>query len=407
MEIKSNGVLTGIVISPENDRTGELSAALSEMGHVRVLRSFQDYPSVEELCRVLQTLGPAIVFLGTEDTGRALELALAVDHAGTGAQAVVLSDGCDPQVLVESMQAGIREFLSLPLNPDRLNEAVCRISEILERKPLAFSSTDAVFCFLPAKPGDGASTVAVNVAAAIARRGREKTLLADFDLNMGMVSFLLKVGGSHSVLDALPIASGMDDSVWDSLIMKRDGMDVLCSGRLDPRTEVDLSPVEDILHFARRAYGAVCLDLSGNMEPFSLPLLSHSREIFLVCTSDIPSLHFARSKAQFLSDAGFVERASVLLNRSENLSSFSTSELEELVGLPIRFSFPNDPRCVGAAMQAGTPVAPKSSLGRQFAAFAEGLFAVQSLSTPARRKRRFIEHFAILPALSQNGREKR
>jgi pilus assembly protein CpaE len=408
MEIK-NELLTSIVIAPQNDRTGALSAALTELGHIRVLRSYQLYPSVEELGRVLQTAGPAIVFLGTEDTRRALELATAVDHAGTGAQVVILSDGCDPQVLVESMQAGIREFLSLPLNPDRLNEAVCRIGVILERKPLTFSSTDAVFSFLPAKPGDGASTVAVNVSTAIARRSPGKTLLADFDLNTGMVSFLLKLSASHSVLDALPIASRLDDSLWESLILKRDGLDVLCSGRLDPRTEADFSPLEELLQFARRAYRTICLDLSGNMEPFSLELLAQSREIFLVCTSDIPSLHFARSKAQFLNDAGFGERASVLINRSETLSPFSSAELEKLLGLRIRFAFPNDPRCVGSAMHAGTAVNPKSALGRQYATFAESVCDAPAPEPASRatRKRRFIEHFAILPSLSQNSKEKR
>jgi pilus assembly protein CpaE len=394
-------LLNSIVISPQADRAGELSATLRELGHVRVLRSFEQYPSEEELGRFLQVEGPAIVFLGIEDTQRALGLALAIDRAGTGAQVIVLSSACDEQVLVESMKVGIREFLSLPVDPDRLNEAVCRITEVLERRPLKFRSSDAVFSFLPAKPGDGASTVALNVCAAIARRSEGQTLLADFDLNLGMVSFLLKITNGHSVLDALNIADHMDDSVWDNLVLQRDNMDVLCSGRLEPRNEVDLSPAEKILHFARRAYSNICLDLSGNMEPFTMALLSQSREIFVVCTSDIPSLHFARAKAQFLREAGFGDRASVIINRSGLLSQFSIGELEKLVGLRVRFSFLNDPKCVSNAMHAGTSVNPKSGLGRQFETLAESLVGIEVPSAPATRKRRFIEYFAVVPSSRQ------
>jgi pilus assembly protein CpaE len=398
-------LLTSVVISPQEDRTGELSTALSERGHVRVLRTFQQYPSEEELDRFLQVAGPAIVFLGTEDTGRALSLALAIDRAGTGAQVVVLGNTCDPQVLVESMQVGVREFLSLPLDTDRLNEAVCRIAEVLERKPLAFKSTDAVYSFLPAKPGDGASTVALNVSAAVARRTQGKMLLADFDLNLGMVSFLLRMTKGSSVLDALGLADTMDDAIWDSLVLKRDGMDVLCSGRLEPRDEVDPVQAEKVLHFARRSYSTICLDLSGNMEPFSLALLMQSREIFLVCTSDIPSLHFARAKANFLRDAGFGDRTSVVINRSAMRNLFSLEEIEKLLGLRVRLTLQNDPRGVSNAMCAGTSVHPKTGLGRQFETFAESIMGAGIRSPPLTRKRRFIEYFAVTasdyPAVEQ------
>lgn len=400
-------MLTSVVISPHADRSGGLSDRLIEFGRVRVLRTYEEYPSQEELCRFLQVAGPAIVFLSTEDTRRALGLAVAIDRAGTGAQVVALSSARDPQVLVESMQVGIREFLSLPLDADRLNEAVCRIAEVLERRPLTFKSTDAVFSFLPAKPGDGASTVALNVSAAIARCSQGKTLLADLDLNHGMVSFLLKVTNGRSVLDALDVADRLDDTVWDNLVLKRDNMDVLCSGRLEQRKEVDLSGAEKVLHFARRTYNTICLDLSGNMEPFSMPLLSQSREIFLICTPDIASLHFARAKAQFLRDSGFEERASVIINRTEIANPFSIAELEKLLGLRIRSSFQSDPRRIGSSMKAGDSVNPKSSLGRQFETFSKNINGADSNSVKSTRRRRFIEYFALVPSAEQPVEEKR
>jgi Flp pilus assembly CpaE family ATPase len=135
------------------------------------------------------------------------------------------------------------------------------------------------------------------------------------------------------------------------------------------------------------------------MEPFTVPLLSQSREIFVVCTPDIASLHFARTKAQFLRASGFGDRSSVLLNRSGMPSQFSVADLEKLVGLRIRFSLQNDPRCVSDAMRAGTSVNPKSVLGRQFDALAESIVGIESHATPPSRKRRFIEYFAIVPSM--------
>jgi len=396
-KLEGNQLLTSVVISPQSNRNGDLSAALSKFSQLRILRTFEQYPSEEELGRFLQLAGPAIVFLGTEDFARTIRLAVAVDRAETGAQVVVVGDVRDQQVLMEGMQAGIREFLPLPIDNRRLNETMCRILEILERKPLTFKSTDAVFSFLPAKPGDGASTVAVNVCSAIARRSQGKTLLADFDLNLGMVSFLLKVTNGRSVLDALSVIDNMDDALWGNIVLKRDNMDVLCSGRLEPTNEIDLSPAEKVLQFARRAYTTVCLDLSGNMEPFTLALLNQSKEIFVVCTTDLPSLHFARAKAQFLRESGYSDRSSVVINRSQLRNPFSIGELEKVLGLRVRFSLPNDPRCVSDAMCEGTPVKSKSGLGRQFDTFAESLIGMEAAPSRA-NKRRFIDFFAIDPS---------
>jgi pilus assembly protein CpaE len=359
------------------------------------------------LDRFLHIAGPSIVFLGTEDTRRALELALGIDRAGTGTQVVVLSSARDPQVLVECMQVGIREFLSLPLDPDRVYETVCRITDTLERKPLAFKTTDALFAFLPVKPGDGSSTVAVNVSSAIARRSPGKTLLADFDLNLGMVPFLLKITNGHSILDAIDAADLMDDALWTNLVLNRDSMDVLCSGRLEPRSDIDPSLAERVLHFGRRSYSTICIDLSGSIERFSLPLLGQCREIFLVCTSEVPSLHFSRAKVQFLLDSGLLDRASIMINRSAALSSFSIDDMEKLLGLRIRLSLQNDPRRVSNAMREGTYVDPKSGLGRQFEPFATSLVGLDSPSATVRRKRRFIEHFAIVPSEYQASEKKR
>jgi|HubBroStandDraft_5_1064220.scaffolds.fasta_scaffold135746_1 pilus assembly protein CpaE len=390
--------MTGIIIGP---RIGDLPAKLQELTHVRIVRTFPDYPTEADFTRYLKLTGPALVFLSTEDAYRAITLALAVDHSGIGTQIVAAGEPCDPQILLEIMRAGIREFVPIPIDSRRLTEAVARVSEVLSRKPLAFHSTDAVYSFLPAKPGDGTSTVVLNTGCCLARRPNHRTLIADFDLNLGMVSFLLKITHGHSVLDAVRLADRLDEDVWNGLITKREDLDVLCSGRLTPGNTLDSSKVEDVLHFAKRFYSSICLDFSGNMEPYCIKLLQQSKEIFVVCTSDVPSLHFARAKIQFLREAGLEQRASVLLNRSDRRNLFSAKDSEKLLGMPVRFTFSNDARRVSHAMRAGTSIEPKCELGRQFEAFVKNLTGEApdaAAAAPEAQKKRFIEYFAVVPS---------
>jgi pilus assembly protein CpaE len=299
------------------------------------------------------------------------------------------------------MRAGTREVLSLPLNPERLAQAIRRVAEILERKPLSFKSTDEVFSFLPAKPGGGASTLALNVASALARRPGCRTLLADFDLNCGMISFLLKITAGHSIIDAVEASTNLEEMIWKNLVEKRDNLHVLPSGRLNPDNTIDPEAAIDVITFARRCYDAICIDLSGNMEPYSIELLRQSKKIFLVCAAEMPSLHLARAKTQFLRSIGLHERVSVLLNRADRSSAFSIQEVEEMLGAPVRFAFMNDPRRVSSALKEGTCVNRKSDLGHQFELFSTSVIAPTDGSKPAteaRNKRRFVEYFSIVPA---------
>jgi hypothetical protein len=180
-----------IVICPTTDPTGGPATALSECGHIRALETFQQYRSKEGLSRFLQAAGSEIVFLSIEDIPPALELALAIDRAGIGTQLTALSRACDQLVFVERMQMTIREFLSLPLDTDRLNEGVCRINEVLEQEARVQDDRRCVqFLARQAQRRRFDLSPRSQLCDRSALSG--KTLHADFDLNLGM-AFLLKV----------------------------------------------------------------------------------------------------------------------------------------------------------------------------------------------------------------------
>ena len=391
-------MLTAISVSLDAQTVEHLTEALGEASDVKIVRNFETYPPEDEFARYIQTLAPAIAFLNMKNVDRAVRLVLAIERTGTGTQIIALDSTRDPDVLLQAMQAGIREFASIPFD-GKLNESVGRIAGLLERKPIAVTSTDSVYAFLPAKPGGGTSTIVMNIAAAIARVGKTRTLLADLDLNLGMISFQLKMTKAHSIIDALQLADEMDDSIWNSLITAVGDLHVLCSGRLDPGTSYDGEQVRKVLEFARRTYQNICVDLSGNMEPFSLEVLNQAKEIFLVCTPDVSSLHLASVKIRFLRDMGLGSRVSVLMNRSEKRNLLSVEETQKVLGIPVRFSFANDPRRVGDALEAGTHVDPKSELGRQFEALAASLTdsSGENRDSSSKTGRRFVDYFTIAP----------
>ena len=100
--------------------------------------------------------------------------------------------------------------------------------------------------------------------------------------------------------------------------------------------------MQHLIDYARRNYNVVCFDLSGNMERYSMEIMHESRKIFIVCTTEVCSLHLARERIQYLRRMDLGDRVNVLLNRHTKRSSIDVDQVESLVGVPVMMTFPND-----------------------------------------------------------------
>ncbi|MGH9657328.1 MAG: AAA family ATPase, partial [Bryobacteraceae bacterium] len=163
----------------------------------------------------------------------------------------------------------------------------------------------------------------------------------------------------------------MDENIWDKIVSKVQGMEVLPAGRLSPGVRVEGNQIHLILDYARRNYSAICVDLSGMMEKYSLEVLHEAKRVFLVSTPELPSLHLAREKLAYLKAQGLDSRVSILLNRAQKRHQITIAEMEKLFGLPIHMTFPNDYSGVHKALTEGKQVSATSELGTRYQELAE------------------------------------
>ena len=377
-------MLRSIIICPDQELSESLQANLLDLGHVAVLKSIDKYPHAHELTRIVRTNGPQIIFLSVQQIDRALEVVKELEQSAPGVQFVAIARTTDPQVLIDVMRVGIREFFSLPFNLRVLADCISRLREALEKRPVVMDCTDLLFAFLPSKAGSGTSTIAVNAAMAMSRLNDSRVLLIDLDLNCGMIRFMLKLENEYSIVDAAEHSLAMDENLWPQLVTTIGNLDVLHAGRINPSFRLEGTHVRHLLDFARRNYRSICVDLSGNMEKFSLEIMLESKKIFLVCTPEIPSLHLAREKYLFLKNIDLGDRVSVLLNRCTKRNQVISSEqIENLLGMPVAMTFPNDYHGVHTALTAGRQVEANSELGRHFHTLAETMMDRKQSGTGA------------------------
>ena len=381
-----------------------LTAALEATGQVEVDRTLDHYPTSLELVRTLRALATDVVFINFESLKQGLETVRFLEADGSLRQIVGFQNHIDTAVLRETMRAGVREFLTDPFEPRAVLESMESVKTLLKLRPAMAESTNQIFSFLPSKAGVGASTIAVNVSGALARRPNTRVLLSDFDLSSGMLRFMLKLNNEFSVPDAISRVGDIDENLWPQLVTPVAGMDVLHAGRINPSYRIEPAQVANLLTYMRRTYQVLCFDLSGNLEKYSMELMQESKRILLVCTGEIPSLHLAREKLAFLRDMGLSGRVSIILNRMRKNPLFSQTQVEELLGQPVVRVFPNDYLAVNHAVEEGKLLDAGSELGQNFAQFAAQLMDQPEVKQAA-SKRKFLDFFKPAPTLATPGRD--
>lgn len=366
-------MLRGLIISTDQELAERAANSLGEVGNVSIVRYIDHYPSSDELGPIVRAVAPDIAFISIEKMDEVAKVIAILEALAPGIQYVALSRECDPQMLLDTMRSGMREFLSAPFNRQSVFEAMARVADSIEKRPPQIRTTKDIYSFLPAKAGVGASTLALNSAVAMSRVPDTNVCLSDFDMNSGMMRFMLKLTNEFSVADACEHSGSMDESLWPQLITRFHTLDVLHAGKLNPNLRIEGMQIRNLVDFLRRNYRGLVFDLSGNLERYSFEIMHESKRIFLVCTPEIPALHLAREKFAFLRSLDLQDRVSVLVNRCQKRQLISNDQIEQILGLPVQMVFPNDYQSVHKALTIGRSVEFHTELGKAVNAFASRL----------------------------------
>ena len=378
-------------VSPDPDFHKDVRASLD--GHLRFESAWDlNYEDANRL-RGIAPEQQCIAVVDFADLLHAMPVARAVDGR---AHIVVIAvkGGGSREELLQLMQAGVREVL--PEFTDReIRQAAARAASTLATSG---DSLADLYAFMPAKPGCGGTTVATYATAQAAQRTDEPTLLLDFDIRLGVTSFLLKAEGAHTIVDALLQADRLDADLWSSLVSQIKNLHLLGSGPMDFSRHVSTERFMELLDFALRRYSLVTVDLPGTMEDQECETLLRAKRIYLVCTPDIGALHVSRRKASWLKDLRLTDKVSVVLNCIERRSTLSVDDIQRIIQLPIRHLLPAASAEISRAVQKGAVLDPSSGLGKHIAGIAAEMTADRRTVKKPSPVRRFVEYFSVSAA---------
>lgn len=366
-----------VIVATDNEQRALLQVLVDGTSVARTVYSSAAFPvaASDPVTRRIRSANPDVVLVDvpTDNAPQALR-AIELLHQEMAEIAVFAIGSLNqPQVIVNAMRAGAREFVERPTTTNDLLEAFVRVTTA-QRRGRQEGLRGKVFSVINAKGGNGATTVAVNLALAL-QATHGQTALVDL-APLGHAALHMNLKPVFNVADATRNLHRMDSSLLESFMTRHSGGLQLLAGTNVPAA-VDPSTAEFVRLFDMLVthYRYVVVDASSRFDAASRLIASLSETVLLVACSDVASLWSAARVQQYLGETGSRERVRLVLNRYRKVSGFSEDDAEAAVGAKVIWRVPNQYFAISSAIDRGTPVMDQrnSEIARCFTGLAHEL----------------------------------
>lgn len=319
--------------------------------------------------------GAGVVCLGPElPTPAALALAEAFDVAHPDVAVVLLAE---PTTALwhGSLQVGVRGVVSPAAPDDELGGVVQSALTAAGRRRGAVSPAEArrvsrVIVVVSPKGGSGKTTVAVNLAAALARANPGGVALLDLDVQFGDVASSLHLAPEHTLSDVVAAPGGIDaTSLKVHLTAHASGLWVLAApdGPAEAE-EVTAAHATRALELLAAQFQTVVVDTGAGLDELTLAAIERATDVVLVATMEVSAVRGLRKELAVLGSLGFVGAdRHLVLNRADAKVGLHVGDVEDALGLPVEVALTGS-RAVPVAVNQGLTLAesdPRAPITRQ------------------------------------------
>jgi pilus assembly protein CpaE len=245
---------------------------------------------------------PNVIMIETDH--RADELIAGLDELAEvcdeGTRVVVIGRFNDIQLYRDLMRRGVSEYLMAPVRAIDVVGAVCGLFSAPDAKPVG-----RVLAVVGAKGGVGASTVAHNVAWAIARDLSLDSVVADLDLAFGTAGLDYNQDPPQGVADAVFSPDRIDTAFIDRLLSKcTDHLSLLAApATLDRVYDFTAEAFEPVFDALRASVPCVVLDVPHIWTGWTKRVLIGADDILIVAAPDLANLRNAKNLVDLLRNA--------------------------------------------------------------------------------------------------------
>jgi pilus assembly protein CpaE len=313
---------------------------------------------------------PNVIILETGTNGdilAGLDQLAAVCDAGT--RVIVIGRLNDVALYRELVRRGVSDYLIAPIVTIDVVRSVCNLFSAPEAKAVG-----RIVAVVGAKGGVGASTVAHNVAWAIARDLALDSVVADLDLAFGTAGLDYNQDPPQGIAEAVFSPDRVDTAFIDRLLSKcTDHLSLLAApATLDRVYDFGAEAFDAIFDTLRTTMPCTVLDVPHQWSGWTKRALIAADDILVVAVPDLANLRNTKNLVDLLKASRPNDRAPLYCLNQVGVPKrpeINTAEFAKAIEAEPIAAIPFDPQIFGSAANNGQMIAEISANHRTIEMF--------------------------------------
>jgi pilus assembly protein CpaE len=299
------------------------------------------------------------------------------------------SEKTDPEMLMQAIRIGVKEFFPQPLKKSDVEQALKRFKERRAyAAPVSCQKSGQLISVVGSKGGVGTTTIAVNLAVALAEQENHSVAILDMNTLFGEIPLFLEISPKYHWGEITKNIERLDETFLTNVLSKHSsGIHVLPSpGYLNGHQSPTPDIMSQLLDVMRCMFDEVIIDCGQSTEETSLKAIQKSDEVLLISVLSLPCLANTNKLLRSFVDLGFLTKKSikVVLNRYIKKGEISLQDAQKGIDHDIFWIIPNDYGTTMSAINSGKPlseIAPKSKIVKSFKDMADMMFTKEQNET--------------------------
>jgi len=351
-----------------------------------IAKQFSEIIGTVKGCRVINpsdTLKPDLHIFEINGNPEELNIIQSLLNTGKLHEIFLTSEKTDPEMLMQAIRIGVKEFFPQPIKRSDVEQALKRFKERKSHAtPIIHQKSGTLISVVGSKGGVGTTTISVNLAMTLAEQ-EDNPSVAILDMNtlFGEIPLFLEISPKYHWGEITKNMERLDDTFLMNVLSKHSsGVHVLPSpGYLNGHQAPTPHIMERLLGLMKRMFDYVIIDCGQSTDETALKTIQMSDEVLLISVLSLPCLANTNKLLRSFIDLGYVrkERIKVVMNRYMKKSEITLQDAKKGIGHDMFWIIPNDYGTTMSAINHGKPlskIAPRSKIVKSFEEMTENMF---------------------------------
>ena len=359
-----------VFVLDKNENSREIIKSFIEnLDFVNEVKLYDDFTRGYE--DIKQSENPIVILDISEDFAGLDEIAGKLKLVTS--KIIITSVNYSTNTIIKALRLGAKEFLPKPVLREDLVRVLSMLASISPENEVSQSKIITVYSN---KGGIGKTTIAVNLAAELAKVTKDKVALVDLNLQLGDISTFLNLNPPFDVNYVIRRLIDKEENILIKGFEKYKDLSLYVlsdPSYIEQSESITTQQITTLFSALKKVFPYIVVDMSC-IDSISLKILDSSDWIMFTTIVNIPAIRNAqRCLNLFRSRKYPSNKVKIVINRYMENDEIKIEDIENTLGESVYWKIPNNYFTIMEAINKGVSISEvnaESNIGNSFRDFA-------------------------------------